>query len=50
VTQHHKALILPGDISPSRCLEIFEDFCLVTQSVRAGVDVSVDVEIGEPVA
>lgn len=33
-----------------RCLEIFEDFCLVTQSVRAGIDVSVNVEIGEPVA
>ncbi len=27
-----------------RCLEIFEDFCVVTQSVRSGVDVSVAVE------
>jgi organic hydroperoxide reductase OsmC/OhrA len=27
-----------------RCLEIFEDFCVVTQSVRNGVDVQVEVE------
>jgi len=27
-----------------RCLDIFEDFCIVTQSVRAGVDVDVRVE------
>jgi organic hydroperoxide reductase OsmC/OhrA len=26
-----------------RCLEIFEDFCIVTQSVRAGLDVQVEV-------
>jgi organic hydroperoxide reductase OsmC/OhrA len=26
-----------------RCLEIFEDFCVVTQSVRDGVEVHVDV-------
>jgi organic hydroperoxide reductase OsmC/OhrA len=26
-----------------RCLEIFEDFCIVTQSVRKGVDVKVTV-------
>jgi uncharacterized OsmC-like protein len=26
-----------------RCLEIFEDFCLVTQSVRHGIDVDVEV-------
>lgn len=26
-----------------RCLDLFEDFCIVTQSVRAGVDVTVDV-------
>lgn len=26
-----------------RCLEIFEDFCVVTQSVRAGIDVDVSV-------
>ena len=27
-----------------RCLELFEDFCVVTQSVRAGISVEVDVE------
>ena len=27
-----------------RCLEIFEDFCVVTQSVRQGMDVSVEVK------
>lgn len=27
-----------------RCLELFEDFCLVTQSVRDGIDVDVTVE------
>jgi uncharacterized OsmC-like protein len=27
-----------------RCLEIFEDFCIVTQSVRKGIDVKVDVK------
>ena len=31
-----------------RCLEIFEDFCTVTQSVRDGIDVDVRVEgVGE---
>lgn len=27
-----------------RCLELFEDFCVVTQSVREGLDVRVSVE------
>jgi uncharacterized OsmC-like protein len=27
-----------------RCLDLFEDFCVVTQSVRAGIDVSVNVK------
>jgi organic hydroperoxide reductase OsmC/OhrA len=29
-----------------RCLDLFEDFCVVTQSVREGLDVAVDVEVG----
>lgn len=33
----------------NRCLEIFEDFCLVTQSVRRGIDVAVEVEVEEDV-
>jgi hypothetical protein len=27
-----------------RCLELFEEFCVVTQSVRAGIEVDVVVE------
>lgn len=27
----------------ARCLELFEDFCIVTQSVRDGIDVRVEV-------
>ena len=35
-----------GDVPPEkiqRCLDIFEDFCLVTASVREGLDVAVEV-------
>jgi uncharacterized OsmC-like protein len=28
----------------ARCLDLFEDYCTVTQSVRSGVDISVHVE------
>lgn len=27
----------------ARCLDLFEDFCLVTESVRSGIEVDVDV-------
>ena len=32
----------------TRCLDIFEDFCVVTESVRKGIDVDVRVEPGTP--
>ena len=31
-----------------RCMEIFEDFCIVTESVRAGIDVLVEVHPQAP--
>ncbi len=35
----------PGEAEKSRrCLEIFEDFCVVTQSVREGFDIDVKVK------
>ena len=40
---------LEPDVAPElrdrmgRCLELFEDFCIVTQSVRDGIDVQVEV-------
>jgi hypothetical protein len=34
----------------SRCLGLFEDFCIVTESVRQGVRVDVEVETAPVVA
>lgn len=34
----------PDEQKLRRCLELFEDFCVVTQSVRKGIDVSVNVQ------
>jgi uncharacterized OsmC-like protein len=35
----------PADASKiQRCLELFEDYCVVTQSIRTGIDVSIAVE------
>jgi len=31
-----------------RCLDLFEDFCLVTESVRKGIEVGVDVQVETP--
>jgi organic hydroperoxide reductase OsmC/OhrA len=33
-----------------RCLDLFEDFCLVTESVRKGIEVGVDVQVEAPTA
>lgn len=30
-----------------RCLELFEDFCVVTESVRHGIEVAVAVDLGQ---
>ena len=40
-------IIRAEDVSRSkRCLEGYEDFCIVTESVRKGIEVKVDVETG----
>lgn len=38
--------VAPGDRERmGRCTELFEDFCVVTESVRHGIDVSVGVQV-----
>jgi organic hydroperoxide reductase OsmC/OhrA len=40
-----KPQIGQSDIAKSkRCLDLFEDFCIVTQSVRNGINVEVDID------
>jgi uncharacterized OsmC-like protein len=34
----------PDPAKLQRCIDLFEDFCVVTQSVRNGIDVSVSVK------
>lgn len=40
-------VVAPGDLERmGRCLEMFEDFCIVGQSVSEGIDMSVEVAAG----
>jgi uncharacterized OsmC-like protein len=36
---------IAGDGDLTQCLSVFEDFCVVTESVRAGIDVDVKVQV-----
>lgn len=40
----HPLLAPDGEARAGRCLEIFEDFCVVTESVRQGIEVTVEVD------
>jgi uncharacterized OsmC-like protein len=43
VTLHPK--LAEGSPDLAQCLEVFEDFCVVTESVRSGIEVDVAVEL-----
>ena len=41
---HLEPVVAPGDIERmGRCMEMFEDFCIVGQSVRQGIEMDVNV-------
>ena len=43
-----KPLIKQNDVAKSnRCVDLFEDFCIVTQSVRKGINVKVDIDLNK---
>lgn len=44
-------IAIPPDDQPrvARCLEIFEDFCMVSASVRQGISIDVEVDVVNPV-
>jgi uncharacterized OsmC-like protein len=42
-------VVAPGDLERmGRCLEMFEDFCIVGQSVREGIEMNVEVAASRP--
>lgn len=45
VRVHLRPHIDQDDTKLAACLEAFQDFCVVTESVREGIDVDVDVQI-----
>lgn len=44
----HPEVAREDEARMARCLDLFEDFCLVTESVRGGIDVDVDVRVETP--